>query len=119
MSLGRVLISKESIRWAMIKKGRRNAKKESACPHAFFFFREKSRQETFFVITLFYLICTVHVVTSQYLLSGTLSRMKITMHEFFFSLSCFTSKSLFFFKTFLTLPYSTLNFPQTSPHTRL
>ena len=38
MSLGRVLISKESIRWAMIKKGRRNGKKESACPHAFFFF---------------------------------------------------------------------------------
>ena len=37
----------------------------------------------------------------------------------FSSLSCFTSKSLFFFKTFLTLPYSTLNFPQTSPHTRL
>ena len=120
MSLGRVLICKESIRWAMIKKGRRNRKKVSACPHAFFFFfGEKSRQETFFVITLFYLICTVHVVTSQYLLSGTLSRIKITMQEFFLSLSCFTSKSLFFFKTFLTLPYSTLNFPQTSPHTRL
>ena len=38
MSLGRVLICKESIRWAMIKKGRRNRKKVSACPHAFFFF---------------------------------------------------------------------------------
>lgn len=31
----------------------------------------------------------------------------------------FTSKSLFFFKMFLTLPYRMLNFPQTSPQTRL
>ena len=55
--------------WAMIKKGRRNRKKESACPHAFFFFGEKSRQETFFVKTLFYL-------TSRYLLSGTVYTIK-------------------------------------------
>ena len=57
MSLGRVLISKESIRWAMIKKGRRNRKKESASPHAFFFFGEQSRQETFFVITFLHSAC--------------------------------------------------------------
>ena len=46
-----------------------------------------------------------------------------TLHyKFLFSImqwSNFTSKSLFFFKMFLTLPYRTLNFPQTSPQTRL
>ena len=57
MSLGRVLISKESIRWAMIKKSRRNGKKESACPQAFFLGGEKSRQETFFVITFLHSAC--------------------------------------------------------------
>ena len=49
-------------------------KKEPA--HMHFFFGEKSRQETFFVINLFYLICTVHVVTSRYLLSGTVYTIK-------------------------------------------
>ena len=47
MSLGRVLICKESIQWAMIKKGRRNGKKESACPHAFFFWREIQTRNLF------------------------------------------------------------------------
>ena len=47
MSLGRVLICKESIRWAMIKKGRRNRKKESACPHAFFFLERNPDKKPF------------------------------------------------------------------------
>ena len=39
-------------------------------------------------MTQFHLICTVHMVTARYLLSGkcTLSRIKITTYEFFFSL---------------------------------
>ena len=47
MSLGRVLICKESIRWAMIKKGRRNGKKERACPHAFFFLERNPDKKPF------------------------------------------------------------------------